>query len=257
MPRFGYHEEAGTEEGGAVSHGDIQEESAPAWQWSENVVGEGETPEWLKADKYKTVEAQAKAYGELEGRFGAFTGAPEEYELHISDELKEAGFNVDPEDPVVQEFSKWAKESNLSQEGYNGLLEMKGMLDAAEAKAQEDQMAEEIKSLGAQGQERIGNINAWANANLPADMIDGFNSMVTNAASVAAIEALISKTRNAPISPEGLAPQPSVSTEQLKEMQFAKDEHGNRKMSDPEYRANFNKLAAEVWGAEPARQTIG
>jgi hypothetical protein len=255
--RFGYFDEAGIEEGGAVSHGDAQEESAPAWQWSENVAGEGETPEWLKADKYKTVEAQAKAYGELEGRFGAFTGAPEEYELHISDELKEAGFNVDPEDPVVQEFSKWAKESNLSQDGYNGLIEMKGMLDAAEAKAHEDKMAEEIKSLGAQGQERIGNINAWANANLPADMIDGFNSMVTNAASVAAIETLISKTRNAPISPEGLAPQPSVSTEQLKEMQFAKDERGNRKMADPEYRANFNKLAAEVWGAEPARHTIG
>jgi hypothetical protein len=259
---YGYHEEAISADGvgeAASLNADTStgDPAAPAWQWSENVAGEGAAPEWLKGDKYKTVEAQAKAYGELEGKFGSFTGAPEEYDVNISDELKEKGFNVDADDPVIQEFSKWAKESNLSQEGYNGLIELKGMLDAAESQAAEDHMADELKQLGAQGQARIDNINTWANANLPADMIDGFNGMVTNAASATAMEALIAKTRNAPISPEVLTPQTSVSMDELKTMQFAKDEHGNRKMQDPAYRARFQKLSEEVHGAGPARQTIG
>lgn len=262
--KFGYLEEAGAEEGGAVSHGDGQSnadvvaDSVNAdWKWSDNTPGEGAAPEWLKGDKYKTVEAQAKAYTELEGKFGAFTGAPEDYEIKVSDDLKEKGFDVDPEDPVVQEFTKWAKESNLSQEGYNGLLELKGMMDAAQEQAFNDQVADELNKLGKEGQARINNINAWANANMAPDMVEKFQGLATSADSVEALEALIAKTRNAPISSESLAPAASVSSQELKDMQFAKDERGNRKMQDPEYRARFNKLAQEVYGADPARQTIG
>ena len=35
-------------------------------------------PEWYKADKYKSVAEQAKAYTELEKKFGGFTGAPKD-----------------------------------------------------------------------------------------------------------------------------------------------------------------------------------
>jgi Phage T7 capsid assembly protein len=228
------------------------------WQWSDTVKGEGAAPEWLKGDKYKTVEAQAKAYTELEGKFGSFTGAPEEYALKISDELKEKGVDFSQDDPIVQEFSKWAKESNLSQEGFNGLVELKGMMDIAEQSAQEEFRTNELKALGNNAQARVDNLNSWANANLAPDMLEGFQEMASSAKAVEALEGLIAKTRNAPISPESLAPQSSVTSEDLRAMQFETDQHGNRKLqNDPEFRARFNKMAQEVWGADPARQTIG
>ena len=54
-------------------------EEVATWNLSEDTPGKGDAPEWFKADKYKTVADQAKAYKDLEGRFGSFTGAPEEY----------------------------------------------------------------------------------------------------------------------------------------------------------------------------------
>ena len=41
---------------------------------SEGIKGVGDLPEWYKADKYKSVAEQAKAYTELEKKFGGFTG---------------------------------------------------------------------------------------------------------------------------------------------------------------------------------------
>jgi len=68
--------ETGTsEESTATESTEVQS----TFSWSEGVNGEGEAPEYFKADKYKSVADQAKAYTELEKRFGGFTGAPEAY----------------------------------------------------------------------------------------------------------------------------------------------------------------------------------
>ena len=45
---------------------------------TEGIKGTGDTPEWFKADKYKSIADQAKAYTELEKRFGGFKGAPKD-----------------------------------------------------------------------------------------------------------------------------------------------------------------------------------
>ena len=45
---------------------------------SEGIKGVGDLPEWYKADKYKSIAEQAKAYTELEKKFGGFTGAPKD-----------------------------------------------------------------------------------------------------------------------------------------------------------------------------------
>lgn len=50
----------------------------PKFLFADGVEGTGETPEWFKSNKYKTVADQAKAYTELESRFGAFSGAPKD-----------------------------------------------------------------------------------------------------------------------------------------------------------------------------------
>jgi len=88
-----------------------------AWAYAENVPGIGDAPEWFKADKYKTVQAQAEAYIGLESKLGSFTGAPEEYALNISQELTDAGIEFDSEDVMVSQFKELATKMGINQEG--------------------------------------------------------------------------------------------------------------------------------------------
>jgi len=229
-----------------------------AWSLSESVKGEGEQPDWFKSDKYKTVSEQAKAYNELESRFGSFTGAPEEYAVELSEALKEQGVEIADDDPMLGEAMKFAKESGMDQKGFNDMVELYAITKLAEGEAIEQNKADEIKSLGANANQRLGNLNSWANANLSEDLVQGFQEMTTTAASVQALEHLIGLTRSAPLSPEGLNNAPSVSEEEVRSMQFAKDEFGNRKInSDPSFKADYEKKRDQLWGTGEHRVVIG
>ena len=45
-------------------------EPESSWLWGENVPGTGDAPEWFNSAKYKSIADQAKAYPELEKKFG-------------------------------------------------------------------------------------------------------------------------------------------------------------------------------------------
>ncbi len=228
------------------------------WSWSEGVAGEGDAPEWFKSDKYKSVDEQAKAYTELEGKFGSFTGAPEDYKLNISDELKEKGVEIADDDPILDEAFKMAKDLGMNQEGFDKMLDIFAMSKVAEQEASQLGVADEMKSLGNNAEARVNNLDLWGKANLPADLYDGFVEMAQSASAVKAMEQLISMTRQAPVAPDATKPAPGVSSEELRSMQFEKDDHGNRKMqTDPEFKAKFDKLAAEVWGSEEQHIIVG
>ena len=69
-----------------------------------------------------------------------------------------------------------------------------------------------------------------------------------------AIEALIAKSRNASVVNQDAVPVNAISQSELHALQFAKDEHGNRKMAtDPEYRKMVQQKFAE---AMPGENTI-
>ncbi len=234
------------------------EESIPAWNLSENVTGEGEAPGWFKGDKYKNVSEQAKAYTELEGRFGSFTGAPDDYELHLSDSLKEEGVSIDADDPMLVEAMKFAKDSNMSQDGFTDMVNMYGMIKVAENNAVELSKGDEIKALGNNAQARLTNLSDWGNANLSEELMQGFNEMTATAASVAALEHMIGMTKAAPLSPDGLNPSSSISASEVQSMQFAKDEHGNRRIqTDPAFKAEYEKKRNLLYGAGEHRLVVG
>ena len=65
-----------------VESTETQTETASEWSYADGVPGNGDAPEYFKSDKYKTLADQAKAYTDLEKKFGSFTGAPEEYALN-------------------------------------------------------------------------------------------------------------------------------------------------------------------------------
>lgn len=222
-------------------------------------------PEWLLGKYHtegKTIEEataeQAKAYKELSGKFGAFTGAPEEYEIALSEELTELGVTMDKEDPMVQEAMKFAKESNMSQEGLNGMLNLYSMQMVAEQKANEEYAAEQMKALGPQAESRVQNIQQWASKNLDTEMVSALEGMATSAESVKAIERLITMTGNAPVDSDSSVATNTAGIEEVQSMQFAKDENGNRRINtDPAFKAHYQKLRNEVYGTSEHRVMVG
>lgn len=216
-------------------------------------------------DKYRAegrsedeaLQMQAKSYSELQSKFGAFTGAPDEYQLSLSDQLTEAGLEIDADDPLIAKAMEYAKDSNMSQEGFQGMLELHGQYIMAMEQGRQELMQEEIKALGDDGQKRIGAIRQWAEANIPPDLMDGFNGMAVNADAFKAIEHLISMTRNAPVANDA---QPVAQGDPAKvhAMQFEKDENGNRRINtDPNFKDEYIKLRDQTYGLEQYRQQIG
>lgn len=200
-------------------------------------------PSWYLADKYKTVEAQAQAYPELAKRFGAFVGAPKngEYEFKVPEGL---GVELVNDHPLLGEFQKWAKESQLSQDGYQHLI---GMLAQYEA-AQLPDMNQMKKDLGDNADDRINAVTGWAKANLAPAEYEALREATSGKQAAAAfkvIEAAINKTRQVALPKPGqdvMAAQPN-GLEGIRAMMEKRDANGRLLMQvDSEYRNKVEKM---------------
>jgi hypothetical protein len=228
-----------------------------AYLLTEGVMGKGPRPEWFKADKYKSVEEQAKAYSELEKRFGSFKGAPKEgkYEAPKMPEGVEGEFLTDH--PVFMKFNEWAAKSQLSQEGYN---EVMGLLAQYEA-SQVPDIAAIKQTLGADADKRISAVTGWAKANLSAEQFALYREVGSTAAAgqvLQLMEAVIAKARSTTTPPK--VGDDVVAAAGGNELDRINAEHARRGSdgkllydTDPKHRkmvedarvAYFNKLAQQ------------
>lgn len=210
---------------------------------------------WNNETKSVNNDAVLESYNQLSSKFGSFTGAPDAYEFALSDDLAEKGVELDAESPLISQFTELAKEAGMNQDMANKLVNMfvegqyADSLGADEAETA--RQAEEMAKLGDNAAQRVNNIENWAKANLTPEQVEGLTEMATTAASVTAIEALIAKSKNAPMQTSDVNPASKVSMEELQKLQFAKDEHGNRKMqTDPEYAKMVRQKFAEALPGE-------
>ena len=227
---------------------------------------ENQVPEWLQG-KYITegrsqeesITEQAKAYTELSGKFGAFTGAPDEYaEVVLSDELKELGVEISNDDPMLQAAKEFAKTSNMSQEGLNDLVNLYAMQQAAEQKANEEYKIEQMKELGNNAEARITNIQQWANKNLDAETVAGLEGFATNSSAVKALEQIIKLTGAKSVDVDESKGNPGIDESEVKAMQFELDSNGQRRINtDKEFNAKYKKALNELYGTQEARQMVG
>jgi len=229
-----------------------------AWFYDEGIPGKGDRPEYLK-DKYANIVEQAKAYPESEKRFGAFTGAPETYEVNVSDQLKESGVEIDNDDPLMASAMEFAQDIKMDQGGFDKMIEIYAMSKVAEAEAVEAYKADEMRSLGNNADARIDNLNSWAKSNLSEEMFTGFQSMANSAESVKALEHLVSMTRSAPVNAEGDPAPGGVSKEEIDKLMFEeKDAYGNRRYgTDKEFRKKVDGMMNQLYGSGDHNITIG
>ena len=183
---------------------------------AEGIKGTGDLPEWYKADKYTSVSEQAKAYTELEKKFGGFTGAPKDgYAL---------AEGVSKEDGMIEELYAFAEESNMSQASFDKAYQL---LSAQSVATEQVNIDQELAALGTNASGRIKSVEGFMKNNLDAETYEKVRYSVNSAATVELIESLISATapKKLPIdggeAPEGLT-WAAIETEM-----FKKDENGN------------------------------
>jgi len=159
------------------------EEMTEPWYLSDGLEGVGDAPEWFKKEKYKSVAEQAKAYTELEKKFGEVKGAPKDgYDFSP---FEDAG--IDKDDPFIKHFSETFKELNLTQEGFNRVIQefyevQKGIVETS--------TAEEMEKLGSDAKQVVTKVDTWINNTFDESTAQTIKSWVSTAEDMKALQAI-------------------------------------------------------------------
>ena len=223
----------------------IADVQASEWAWAEGLKGEGDKPDWLNS-RYKSVAEQAKAYTELEKRFGEFRGAPKDgYQLDAIEGLEK-------DSPMLQQFSKTFAELNLSQAGFERIVNEFVNTHASIAQAN---AAEEMKKLGPQGQQMIKETNNWIQNNFPPDIAKCIQGWVMTADDIKALDMIrafqpVSKIPNAHDMSN------TAIYESLTDVKNEKNTNWARYKDDAVYRKNIDdRMASAVRRSNAGKRT--
>jgi hypothetical protein len=206
-----------------------------------------ERPEWLQ-DRYlqgdrgveEAIKEQAKGYNELRQKLGGFTGAPEAYEFSLPEGIDG---EIDSELPAYNQFLEVAKSANMSNETAQELFNIfvgyqKSIVDEIDGDIQQQK-----QMLGPQADQRLSTLAAWAGNNLTEEQNDVFASMLTTAAGVEVMEAIINKSRSTQMHKTGETAQaPSFTKEDLARIIQTDDRYHN----DPQFRKEVLKKAQAI-----------
>ena len=214
---------------------------------SDGIKGVGDMPEWYKADKYKSVSEQAKAYTELEKKFGGFTGAPKDGYKTVE--------GVEAEDALWQELVSFGERTNMSQSALNDAW---GILSAQEQAVEEVSMEVELQKLGDNAVERVKVVEQYMKNNLDGDTYDRLRYAVNSAEAVELVESLIKSTAPAKLPIDGYIEPGGVTWEDIEAEMFKKNENGQLLRSvDQNHEAKIQRMMKEFGGDRPYSRTVG
>jgi len=214
---------------------------------SDGIKGVGDQPEWYKADKYKSVAEQAKAYTELEKKFGGFTGAPKDgYALYDG---------VESDDALWGELVEFGNSTNMSQSALNQAWEL---LTAQEQAIEEVSVEAEMAKLGDNAVERIKVVEQYMKNNLDGDTYERLRYAVNSAEAVELVEALVRSTAPAKLPIDGHIEPGGIEWADIEAEMFKKDENGNLLRSvDINHERKIQRMMKEFGGDKPYTQTFG
>jgi hypothetical protein len=214
---------------------------------SEGIKGAGEMPEWYNPTKYKSVAEQAKAYNELEKKFGGFTGAPKDG--YAGPEGVESG------DALLEELTEFATRTNMSQDAFNDAWEL---LTAQSEAVEQVEQEQELAKLGDNAQQRIKTIEGFMKNNMSPEDFDVARDLVTTAESVQLIEMLVAATAPTKLPIQGGESPTGVTWADIEAEMFKKHENGQLLRSvDTNHERKIQKMMHDYGGDMPHHQTIG
>ena len=214
---------------------------------TEGIKGTGELPDWFKADKYKSIADQAKAYTELEKRFGGFKGAPKD------------GYQppegIEPDDALFAELKTFAEETNMSQDAFDRAW---GLLQAQSEAVEEVSLEAEMAKLGDNATGRIKHVEQFMKNNLDPETYERLRYAVNSAESVELVEALIKSTAPAKLPIDGVVEPGGITWQAIEAEMYKKDDNGNLLRSvDRNHEAKIQRMMREYGGDRPYVQTFG
>ena len=214
---------------------------------SEGIKGVGDQPEWYKADKYKSISEQAKAYTELEKKFGGFTGAPKDGYSVVE--------GVESDDALWQELVSFGEKTNMSQSAMNDAWEL---LSAQDQAAEEVSMEVELQKLGDNGVERVKVVEQYMKNNLDGDTYERLRYAVNSAEAVELIEALVKSTAPAKLPIDGYIEPGGLTWEDIESEMYKKSDNGQYLRSvDPNHEAKIQRMMKEFGGDKPNVRVVG
>ena len=235
------------ETGGTLLDATTPELSEGEYFLSDGIKGTGDAPEWYKGDKYKSVAEQAKAYTELEKKFGGFTGAPKDG--YAGPE------GIESDDALLQELTEFATKTNMSQEAFGEAWELlTAQSEAVEAVSQE----QEIAALGSNAEERIKNVEGYLKNNLDADDYETVRDLVTDAKSIQLIEYMVRATAPTKLPIDGGQHPTGMTWSDIEAEMFKKNDNGQLLRSiDASHEAKIQKMMQEFGGDKVHTRTFG
>jgi len=220
---------------------------APTWQYAEGVSGEGEVPEWFIANKYRTVEEQAKAANELRKKLGSKAeDAPEAYEIDYD------SFGIKKDDPVLAEFNTFFKDMNVAQADYEKIIKKFVDIQTSHGESLEKQKTEAFNAFGPDTKETVGRLNTWIDNSFTAEEQDIVKSFMTSAEEVRVLEKMRQGLpKSAPPTVHQTATASSYETYASVNADIRKN--WTKMQSDPDYRDGMERRRKEAYTRENQR----
>ena len=202
---------------------------------------------WNNETKEVRLEDAFKSYTHLEQKMSGKAQAPETYELGFSSDFDKTMLEgLDAETPLIANLIEIAGKSDLSQDGFNGILNAIVGSELEQIAAVEEIKKQEMALLGDHGPQRIKDMQLWLDATLPEDEAAALKGLMNSAKAIEALEIIKKSTQKPGLNPgdDDLDNDDVQSHEELRKRQFATDENGNRLMSNPAYRKQWQADAA-------------
>lgn len=197
------------------------------WHWADGVPGEGEPPDWLKGDKYKSVEAQAKAYAGLEKKLGSAPTEP--YTLNLPQDIVEAGGAIDENSPLVKDFLDFAKEARLPQKEVDKLI---GLYARSQMAAETQDVTALLEELGEPGRKVAAQLHEWSLSTLEPEQQAWLDSALSTAEDIYAFSGILQR-----LGMSGTREKQSENGAGVSELERLNNEVQSD-MSDPRYRTD-------------------
>ena len=210
------------------------------WFQSDGIKGMGDAPEWYQADHFKNANEQAKAYGELQKKFGSFTGSPKD------------GFTapegIEKDDALLAELTTFASESNMSQEGFDKAWDL---LVAQNGAAESTSVEGEMLKLGNDANNRIKNVENYLR-NAAGEGYEAIMPMVNDANSVMLVEQIMKATAPVRLPIDGGTSPTGITWPEIEAEMRRKDSNGNFLRSvDIDHEKKVQRMMKEWGGDKP------
>lgn len=197
----------------------------PKWWLSKESPMQGDIPEWMPS-QFKSVEALATSYKELQKRFGT---SPDSYDM-----TKGGGW-VDPEFQDFKDLVDMGHKYRVPGEFMDKMLDSVG--NYIDSKRFNPDTV--ISSLGDGANERLEILENWGNANFGEDVFASLTENITTAEGVLALE----KIREVMMNNQTVIPTDNNNTQSkpatISSLQNEMRDNLSKYESDPTYRADL------------------